>query len=682
MSPFRYFLRQISKKVPLRAVLIIPFVLQIVAAVGLTGYLSLRNGQRAVNQVADDLRQEITRRIEERLRSYLDTPHQVNQFNVDVIEQGILDISDLSQLQDYLLRQIKRFDQLTSIAIVTDAPDYVEVITSDHQSFTINVWNKASTGILQWTIDSQGQRGPVSATPDYDHRQRPWYQRTLRLNRPNWSSPFAAITPPRLILSANQPIYDSQGKAIGVAGSDFSLLAIRDFLNALQIGKTGETFIVERDGSLIAASTPELPFRSVSSGEAERLMAVDSKEPLIRATAQHLLQEFGSFSQLNQAKLEFSTPEGKQFLQVMPFQEQRGIDWLVVVVIPEADFMEQIQANTRLTLLLCAIALSVAIGVGIATAHWITKPIMELSRASKSLAKGDWDQQVTIQRSGELGMLSHAFNQMREELKQSHRQLEEYSRGLEQKNQQLETLEAELRKQLNLFLHAVSHDLRNPVIGTSMVLNGLSQQAGDELKVPRRVLERMIEGNQRQLDLINSLIDSHAAETWGIVLQPRSLQLNQLVEAAIADLYPILAKDQAVLHNRIAPTLPPIYADPLQLVRVYQNLIANALKHNPPGLTLTLQAEQTGIWLRCTVSDNGVGIPPEQCDRLFDPYFRGTQQPKSVGLGLGLYLCRQIVEAHGGAIGVESQVGEGTTFWFTLPLLTDPIPQGGIDHSK
>jgi signal transduction histidine kinase len=305
-----------------------------------------------------------------------------------------------------------------------------------------------------------------------------------------------------------------------------------------------------------------------------------------------------------------------------------------------------------------------------------------LSRASKSLAKGDWDQQVTIQRSGELGMLSHAFNQMREELKQSHRQLEEYSRGLEQKNQQLETLEAELRKQLNLFLHAVSHDLRNPVIGTSMVLNGLSQQAGDELKVPRRVLERMIEGNQRQLDLINSLIDSHAAETWGIVLQPRSLQLNQLVEAAIADLYPILAKDQAVLHNRIAPTLPPIYADPLQLVRVYQNLIANALKHNPPGLTLTLQAEQTGIWLRCTVSDNGVGIPPEQCDRLFDPYFRGTQQPKSVGLGLGLYLCRQIVEAHGGAIGVESQVGEGTTFWFTLPLLTDPIPQGGIDHSK
>lgn len=667
--PLRHFLTKLSSKVPLRAVLIVPFVLQIVAAVGLTGYLSLRNGQTAVNQVADELRREITNRIEERLRSYLDVPAQVNQFNVDMIEQGLLDVSDLSQLDGYLLRQIQQFDQLTSIAITTAAPDYVEVITFDRQAFTINVWNKAGTGILQWTIDQRGNRSETEATPTYDHRQRPWYRDTLRLDRPNWSRPFAAITPQRLIISMNQPIYNQQGEAIGVVGSDLSLLAIRDFLNSLKIGQTGETFIIERDGSLIAASTNELPFRSLKSGNAERLMAVDSNEPLIQATAQHLRQEFGSFDQLNQAKLEFTTADGKQqFLQVMPFQDPRGIDWLVVVVIPEADFMEQIHANTRLTVLLCAVALGTAIVFGIATAHWITKPIMQLSRASASLAKGDWDRPVNIQRSGELGILSQAFNDMREELKQSHRQLEEYSRGLEQKNHQLETLEAELRKQLNLFLHAVSHDLRNPVIGTSMVLNGLSQQPGDEVKLSRRVLERMIEGNQRQLDLINSLIDTHATETWGIVLHQQPIQLHELVEAATADLQPILERDNAILQSYISPDLPPIYGDPLQLVRVYQNLIANALKHNPPGLTLVLEAKQTGDQVHCTVADDGIGIPPEQCDRLFDPYFRGSQKPKSVGLGLGLYLCRQIIEAHGGAIGVRSRVGEGTTFWFTLPV--------------
>lgn len=306
---------------------------------------------------------------------------------------------------------------------------------------------------------------------------------------------------------------------------------------------------------------------------------------------------------------------------------------------------------------------------GIVTARWITKPILQLSQAAEGMAEGDWDQKIIVRRSGELGVLAHAFNHMRDELKQSHQQLEEYSRGLEQKNEQLQTLEAELRKQLNLFLHAVSHDLRNPVIGTSIVLNGLANQPGDELKLPRRVLERMIEGNKRQLELINSLIDSHAAETWGIVIHPQPLQLHDLVEGALADLQPILERDNATLENLIPTHVPAIEGDPLQLVRVYQNLIANALKHNPPGLSLTLDATQQEDWIYCTVTDNGVGIRPEQCEKLFDPYFRGSQKPKSVGLGLGLYLCRQVIEAHGGEIGVESRVEAGTTFWFTLPIV-------------
>lgn len=668
MSPIRHFLTTMSGRVPLRAVLIVPFVVQIATAVGLTGYLSLRNGQVAVNQVADELHREITKRIEERLKYYLDLPHQVNQFNVNAIEQGLINVANLSSLQGYLLQQIKQSDQLTSIAITTNKPDYIEVVTLDHQSFTFNLWNQTGTGILQWTMNSQGEKSETQATPDYDHRQRDWYQTTVQLNRPNWSGPFAAITPERLLLSANQPIHDRQGRVIGVVGSDLSLLEIRDFLNSLKIGETGETFIVERDGSLIAASTDELPFQSLRSGEAERLLAKDSQDPLIRATAQYLIQKFGSFADLEQAKLTFAVDNKRQFLQVTPFQDERGIDWLVVVVIPEADFMEQIQANTRLTILLCTVALIVAIVVGILTARWITKPILALSRAAEALTAGDWDQPVTIHRSGELGILAHAFNRMREQLKQSHGQLAEYSRGLEQKNQQLETLEAELRKQLNLFLYAVSHDLRNPVLGTSMVLDRLQAQTGEQLVLPRNILERMIEGNQRQLSLINSLIDTHAAETWGIVLHPQMLHLNQLVESAIADLQPLLEQDQAELQIAIAEDLPTIEGDPLQLTRVYQNLIANALKHNPPGLTLTLAAERQGEYLYCTVRDNGVGIAADQQERLFDPYFRGAHQPRSVGLGLGLYLCRQIIEAHGGAIGVDSPAQEGTLFWFTLPV--------------
>jgi two-component system sensor histidine kinase/response regulator len=246
--------------------------------------------------------------------------------------------------------------------------------------------------------------------------------------------------------------------------------------------------------------------------------------------------------------------------------------------------------------------------------------------------------------------------------------VQERTAELQTANEQLRTLEINLRQQLNVFLHAVSHDLRNPVTGTALVLKNLMSQPEETLSIPRTILERMAESNQRQLNLIDSLIETHAAEVWGISLHCEPIAISSVVEAAIADLQPLLDQEHTQLVNQVATTLPAIRGDALQLLRVYQNLIANALKHNPPHLTLTLAAQPHDQWLRCTVADNGVGVNQEQRDKLFDLYFQGNQKRKSVGLGLGLYLCQQIIQAHGGSIGVQSEPGAGTTFWFTLPI--------------
>jgi PAS domain S-box-containing protein len=260
------------------------------------------------------------------------------------------------------------------------------------------------------------------------------------------------------------------------------------------------------------------------------------------------------------------------------------------------------------------------------------------------------------------------------------KQVEERTAQLQQRNRELQ----ELNQMKDLFLHAVTHDLRTPVMGALLVwknlLNSSAPGAGGSqpstIPVARSILERMIQGSERQLKLINSLLDVHASEVRGIALQREPVRLGELIESIGEDLQPLLAKNQATLRNMVPAYLPVVSADSGQLWRVFENLIANALHHNPPGLSLTVTAaveggegeQSEGPMIRCALQDNGVGMSEEQCEHLFELYARGSQARRSTGLGLGLYLCRQIIAAHGGKIGVISSPGAGATFWFTLPV--------------
>lgn len=243
-------------------------------------------------------------------------------------------------------------------------------------------------------------------------------------------------------------------------------------------------------------------------------------------------------------------------------------------------------------------------------------------------------------------------------------QVQERTAQLQQNMQELQ----ELSQTKDDFLNAVSHDLRTPVMGTMMVLKNLQQKAGDTVVISRSVLERMIQSGDRQLKMINSLLEAHSSEAWGINLNCERLSLGNLVRAIVNDLEPMLVESQATLVNQVSLDLPPVTADPALIRRVFENLLTNALKHNPPGLQVTLEAAIEDDLICCNVQDNGVGMTASECDSLFERYARGTRARRSTGVGLGLYLCRQIITAHGGQIGATSTPGEGAIFWFTLPL--------------
>ncbi|MCT7951051.1 PAS domain-containing protein [Ancylothrix sp. C2] len=257
------------------------------------------------------------------------------------------------------------------------------------------------------------------------------------------------------------------------------------------------------------------------------------------------------------------------------------------------------------------------------------------------------------------------------------RQVTARTAELQERNQELQ----ELNRLKDLFLHAVTHDLRTPVMGSLLVLNNLlnlgeiNGALSSVISVPSSILKRMKQGAERQLKMINSLLEVHATEVRGMRLQCEPVCLREMMQNILEDLQPLLLENQALLRCEISPNLPLVMADSAQLWRVFENLIVNALKHNPPGLELSFTAiceggesNFDGQIIRCALKDNGVGMTQEQCEKLFDLYTRGSNMRRSMGLGLGLYLCRQIIAAHQGEIGAISTPGAGATFWFTLPV--------------
>lgn len=443
---------KVSGKVPLRTVLIVPFVLQIVGAVGLVGYLSFMNGQKAVNDLATRLRGEISDRIDQHLDTYFATPHQINQINRDAIDLGLLSISDFQNTGRYFWKQMKVFD-VGYICYGNINGEYIGVERLENGSLVINEVSQSNPGKLYiYETDNQGNRTKLQGVKNWNPHTEEWYTDAVKAGKPIWSQIYPWEDKPDIIsISASYPIYDQKKKIVGVLSIDHLLSQISSYLSNLKVSKSGKTFILERNGLLVASSTSERPFKVVN-GEAKRVKASESKDPLIRLTTEYLTRHFSNLTQIDRSQqLNFQIAGQRQFIQVTPWRDQLGLDWLIVVVVPEADFMAQINANTHTTIALCFAALVVAIIFCILTAQWVTRPILRLNAAAKALAQGQWEQLVEVERSDELGELAKSFGTMSGQLKQLFTTLEANNAEMKTLNEALHESESRLTQ----FLDAV-----------------------------------------------------------------------------------------------------------------------------------------------------------------------------------------------------------------------------------
>jgi signal transduction histidine kinase len=307
--------------------------------------------------------------------------------------------------------------------------------------------------------------------------------------------------------------------------------------------------------------------------------------------------------------------------------------------------------DLTLATILLVFATGIAAAVGLFLSAALTDRILTLNRAAERIAHGELNTRVIVEGHDELAQLTRSFNTMAAQLEL-----------MQQKQQELDTLRREL-------VAWVSHDLRTPLTSMRAVLEALADGLVDDPETVQRYY-RVAQHDIRSLShLIDDLFDVSQIDAGGLQLDVALNSIGDLISDTIESFSETARQQNVQLAGEVQPGTDPVKMDARRIGRVLANLTSNALRHTPAGGQVHLAARRTVSGIEVEVLDTGEGIRPEDLPYVFDRFYRGEKSRSRAtgGAGLGLAIAQGIVEAHGGHIRVESEVGHGARFVFVLP---------------
>ncbi|MGK7920370.1 MAG: ATP-binding protein [Trichodesmium sp.] len=597
-----------QRKIPLYLILTTQFAAQVIAIVSLVGYLSYRTGQKSVKQLADQLMGEQGSRIVQHLDSYLGKAQEINLTNLEAVKTGVLDLNDFETLGKYFYKQIQLFD----FAFINFGGEDGSFIGSGYVSgkeAIIAEMPRNNIGVVtRYSVDDQGNRNEVLKVIENTKRNNmSWYIEALKAGKPIWSSIYNWTDVSNIIsIAASAPVYDEQQNFLGVLVVDLELNQLSQFLQQLKGDRSGRIFIMERSGLIVATSGDESP-APIIDGKATRLNALNSENSLIRDVTQHLKQRYGNLQEIT--KLQFLHPQLPEspFVQVRPYRDRYGLDWLIVNVVPESEFLAEIHANVRRSVALCILALMGAIASGIWTSRRITRSLSGLTQATQELASGKLDQPLKSTRIREVENLSQSFGLMVKSLRQAEKLRQNYQQDLEQevtektKSLQIALKELIIAKQKaevanqakSSFIANMSHELRTPlnaVLGFSQIMMR-SQNLSKEDKENTTIIHK---SGSYLLTLINNILDLSKIEAGKMIINGNSFDFYSFLNE-LEDLLHLTAKNKGLTlifdHEDNVPQY--IYTDETKLRQVLINLINNGIKFTTEGgVSLTVGTTQ------------------------------------------------------------------------------------------
>jgi signal transduction histidine kinase/CheY-like chemotaxis protein len=445
------------------------------------------------------------------------------------------------------------------------------------------------------------------------------------------------------------PILDDKRNLVGFLAGTVDLSEVQRLSTYSRIGANGQAVVVDRRGRVIAHPREDW-----------RVAAKDLSSSAI--FQQSLGQEAGVSW--------YTDVDG--VARAAGFATVPVVGWKVWVSQPVTELRSELTPLILSTLEWLLVAIVLALMLAFVAAAWISRPVVELTKAAGRIARGDFARAVTVRErfaAKELGALAQTFNEMARQLSGAYQTLEE---KVTQRTSELQAANQELARANKLkseFLANVSHELRTPlsaIIGFSQILlDGIDGELNEE---QQQDILQVNKSGQSLLALINQILDLSKIEAGKMELVVERVELPALINGVLESISPLAEEKGLRIETRFATGLSAVEADPARLKQILINLLSNAVKFTERG-HIEVIAQPSGRMVRVSVKDTGIGITAEAQKVIFEEFVQGdgSSTRRHGGTGLGLSIVRKLVEMHGGAITVVSEPRMGSTFTFTIP---------------
>ncbi|MDR1478876.1 MAG: response regulator [Planctomycetaceae bacterium] len=541
--------------------------------------------------------------------------------------------------------------------------------------------------------------------------------------------PYQVQGKPVMLASMVFPVMH-KNKFIGIISSDFVLDKLQEMISKVNPhGQEGYSWILSNAGAVVAHPNKQhlgkdlaetLTYEMLTSDRTKILKAIEFAEnyvaqnPVKDQNNKEEVEKFNNSSRFVEMLKEFAkdfdekkldlialNPElAKTVLQADPFRLQYAADakeaikkgnsyissnkdfytvympiqfsevttpWSVAVSIPMTKILNNANAVRNYVIFVSIISIAVIALLLYLIVRNISRPILLLSKTANILGQGNFDVDIPVINSrDEIGTLYKAFKFMAEEINNLIKELQNHAKALEEKNQYLNRLN-ELKDE---FMANTSHELRTPINGIIGIVESMIDGATGDLTQEQKYNLALVSNSGKRLsNLVNDILDFTKLKNKEIILQIKPVDLKTIVDTVIVLSKPLVKGKDLVLVNEIDESLPIVDADENRIQQILYNLLGNAIKFTEKG-KVSVSAKILNDSVAVAVADTGIGIPEGKFGRIFESFEQvdGSTAREYGGTGLGLSITKKLVELHGGNMNVNSTVGEGSTFTFTMPL--------------